>query len=469
MSGGRRGSAWLCALAIGGALVGGTDAIAGDDVLVLAADPEAATRPVASRLPDGAGFQALDLPIEQRPAGAWLLGATADPFCPTPSLTADDVAVTLSRAEDLVDDLQTGPALALLSELRGRLGCLDEPASAESLAGLHFLEAVAAHFEGDGSAAALAMRRVLAVRPGGGFDESYPPALREAWNAAREQVLALPRSLVRVEITSPAGARLDGWLDGRPIGVDGLEALVGEHLMQIAAADGSLTGGVVRFAAGVPVAVLSPSDASAFLAALDLRDQRLLATWIADRLGDPSAPHTWVVDGSGALIALGEATPEPLAVQRRRRLVAPGPPVLVAVGGGYARIGRWDYASFPVEFSFRIVGPLRVVGGARVEVGSARQDPIDPEVQHGSVLVPFGAGLGVRLGGAVHPLVHVQAQFAVDAGDGAVPRLHAGLSGTVGLELPLGRSGLALRPFLDVGFLGEWFVARGGVQLVLGG
>lgn len=430
-------------------------------VVVVAADPQAAEGKVKALLGEQP-YELRALPDGLEMAGLWLLGARPTGLCPTPSLTAAEVADALTDAQRRIDEVEVEEGQARLQALRNRLGCLDSPADPEALWSLHFLEAVTAHFVSGPEAAGPALHRALAVRPGAAYDESYPPDLREAYLAAQTDVMEAGWARVL-----PVGS-FDGQavlVDGAEVPAAGLELIPGEHLLQIRSADGLLRGGSLVLEGGGLFVVGAPSRLSRGLSALD-RDQQVgLAAWLADQLGLDADGRLWVLDAGRDVVALGEGSG---LVRPTGPEVATKPPLLqVAVGGGYQRIGGWDYGLFAVDASILLVGPLRLQVHARPAVGRAS------ELRPGEVpvVVPFGFGPQLRLPGPVHLRVGALLELVVDRNEGVVgeTRLIAGFVGTVGVDIPLRDSPLTLRPSFEGGVLGPapWPVVRGLVELVL--
>ena len=430
---------------------------------VVAADPEAAEGKVRALLGDQP-FELRSLPDDLDVAGLWLLGASPVGLCPTPSLTAADVAEALTDAQRRIDEVEVEEGQARLTALRNRLGCLDSPADPEALWSLHFLEAVTAHFATGSEAASPALRRALAVRPGAAFDESYPPELRDAYLAAQQDVMAAgwARVLPLGELGGEAVL-----VDGAEVPASGLELIPGEHLLQLRSAEGVLRGGSLTLGGGALLVVGSPQGLSRGLAALSREQQADLGAWLAARLQLTEGSRVWIADAGKDVVALGEGTGLVRPAGPATSSGSEAPLVQVALGGGFQGIGHWNYGAIAIDASVRLVGPLRLQVSVRPSIGSP-SDLLPGEVP---VVVPFGLGPQLRLPGKVHLRVGGMLQLVVDSNETAdgAPRLLAGVVGTIGADIPLKGSPLALRPSFEGGALGPapWPVLRGLIELVL--
>jgi hypothetical protein len=447
-------------------LVGGAGvarANEGAPVVVVAADPEAVEGKVRGLLGEHP-YELRGLPDELEVAGLWLLGASPSGLCPTPSLTADEVATALADAQRHIDEVEVEEGQARLSALRNRLGCLDSPADPEALWSLHFLEAVTAHFVSGPEAAGPALHRALAVRPGAAFDESYPPDLRDAYLAAQREVMAA--GWAKVLPLGELGERTV-LVDGTEVPASGLELMPGEHLLQLRSAEGLLRGGSLVLGGGEMLVVGAPKKLSRDLAALTTQQQADLVAWLTARLELAEGSRVWIADSGRDVAALGEGTglvrpagPATSAAQR-------GPLLQVALGGGFQSIGHWIYGAIAIDASIRLAGPLRLQVFVRPAIGS----PSDLAPGEVPVVVPFGLGPQLRLPGKVHLRLGGLFQLVVDSNespDGSTRVLVGGL-GTIGVDIPLKGSPLALRPSFEGGVMGPdaWPVLRGLFELVL--
>ena len=430
--------------------------------LVLAADPAAAAAAVEPRLVRGAAPEIREWPRSHVVGGAWTFGVLPSAFCPTPSLSVQRLEETLLRVQGLLDSVETEEASASLGAIRQTIACLDAPPDATVLWRLHFLEGVSGYYnDGDAEAALPALSRALAIRPGEGYDDAYPPGLRDAYVARQAEILTVGEA--RVLVAGPADRPLQAWVDGVGVPVEGMGLTPGEHLLQVRGTDGVVRGGVVALAAGDVSAFAAPESAAGLLRRLSGPEQ----VRIADGLRGEDVRPIWLVDGGGDLLALGAALPPrrgaiPLGPVTRR-----SPLALISVGGGYQNSGEWDYAAGAVDLSIRIVGPLRVGAMVRPSVGAATSSWADGKSRR-PVLVPFGVGAVFRLEGPVSPRLAVHFQGAVETREGGAMSFLPGISGTAGLDIPLGASPLAIRPMVEAGLVQRAFTVRGLLQLVIG-
>lgn len=154
---------------------------------------------------------------------------------------------------------------------------------------------------------------------------------------------------------------------------------------------------------------------------------------------------------------------------RRARRSARVPFFLVGAGGGYQRTGAYNYGAFSADLSFGLIGPLRVEATVRGGVSvSYTNDDGETEATGRYLLMAIGVGPALEFAGPVRPRVGVHLQIAPNpslVGGGAVL---VGFVASGGVDVPLGRSGVAVRPVFDIGTLGTMFTVRGMVQLVVG-
>jgi hypothetical protein len=433
-------------------------------IVVLAVDEDAASARMPALVESGTVYQVSTAPDVIEVAGLWLLGASPSGLCPTPSLTADEVVAALADAQRRIDEVEVEEGQARLSALRNRLGCLDSPADPESLWSLHFLEAVTAHFAAGAEAAMPALERALAVRPGAAYDDSYPPDLRDAYLAAQQGVMSAgwARILPMGELEGQAVL-----VDGTEVPAAGLEVIPGEHLLQLRSADGVLRGGSLVLEGGGLLVVAAPRKLARALTGLDRGQQEALASWLGPLLAAPPDARIWIADQGREFVQLGEdgGLVRPAATRQTDGFQAPL--LQIAVGGGAQRIHHWSYGMFAVDVSVRLVGPLRLRVFARPAIGVASESAPGQV----PVVVPFGLGPQLRLPGPVHFRVGALFQMALDSNESPEgdTRLIAGLAGTVGADIPLPNSPLALRPSFEGGVLGAvpWPFVRGLVEVVI--
>jgi hypothetical protein len=145
------------------------------------------------------------------------------------------------------------------------------------------------------------------------------------------------------------------------------------------------------------------------------------------------------------------------------------PALLFAGGGGYARLGEWDYATASLDVSVRIVGPLRAEVGLRPGWVTTSPTLASTTAETRTfVLLDIAAGLGLEFAGPVHPRVAALFRVAPNPSGIAGPEALVGAAIAGGLDLPLGTPVVALRVQAELGLLGLNFSARVGGAIVVG-
>ena len=431
-----------------------------DEVLLLATTAELGAEAARSLLPAGRPHRVVEMPAGRTASDAWVLGAGLLDSCPTPSLTGEEVDVALALAREHIDAVLLEEGRALLAGLRPRLGCLDGPADPTSLWTLHFLEAVAAFFDGDTGGARASLERALAVRPGQGYDPSYPPELRTMYLEAQDRLRAPGWAMVH------AGEGSEVLIDGSPVAGGGRSLIGGVHLLQVRDGEGVLRGGRLEVEAGRPIVIAPPGAAGRLAAALPEDQQAELASGLWTALTEQEGRRVWLVDEAGGVVALAERSPA-RTVTLSGRSRAGHPSLELALGGGYQRLGRWDYLALEFEVTARLVGPLRLAVRVAPALGEARQEPKDGP-NHVPVLPLFGVGVTVRIPGPIRPLLGALVQLAPDVNQAEEgPRVLAGVVGRAALQIPLGDTPLSVQPAFEGGFLGSWGLVRGTVSASL--
>ncbi len=162
----------------------------------------------------------------------------------------------------------------------------------------------------------------------------------------------------------------------------------------------------------------------------------------------------------------------------------------IALGGGYQRLGPFNYALVSLELAVQLVGPLRLVGGVRPgwaiseSISLTVDDELETTTEPTETRMLLNGAIGLELGfaaGPVRPRVALMAQFApnltystLEAEDGTVsdrPDWPAFLAGAVlagGVDIPLSTDTVALRIAGEVGNLGPQFNAKIGGGFVIG-
>lgn len=157
------------------------------------------------------------------------------------------------------------------------------------------------------------------------------------------------------------------------------------------------------------------------------------------------------------------------AALRRARQNAQVPFFLVGVGGGYQRTGAYNYVSIAADLSFGIVGPLRVEVLYRTGASLSYTNDDGETEQTGTYwLNAIGLGPALEFAGPVRPRIAVAFQLAPNpslVGGGTVL---VGVLASAGVDVPLGRTGLAFRPVIEAGNLGPMFTFRGMAELIVG-
>lgn len=393
--------------------------------------------------------------------GTWLLGAPLSGFCAVPTMSAAELRRALDFARTRVDELETATGRDAIAQVRSRLGCLAEPASGEELWRLHFLEAVAASYSFGPAAALPALERALAMRPGAGFDPSYPPDLGRLYAAAQEKVLGQGHAFIVTTSAEGAGA---AWVDGNAVPKEAGQLVApGEHLLQIRGIDGVLRGGTATLRDGDVVVIGDPKKIGALLLRMDRTRQRTLARWLGRTLAQTEDRRVWVTDGGGSLVRLAERN-EDLGSQR------PGS-VGIAARGGYQLLSRHSAAILAVDGDVRIAGPLHVTVHGRLSIGAPWTNAIDG-TQSVPLLVPFGAGVEARSPGRTTTSFGLAFSGAFDQQGAelarALPALGAttsvrflpGLLGSVGVDHLPREQRLRLSVRLEGGILGLAPVVR---------
>ncbi len=183
-----------------------------------------------------------------------------------------------------------------------------------------------------------------------------------------------------------------------------------------------------------------------------------LSTFVADPGNQRYLPDL-VRDGERRLRHLdrgGAAPPE----------IEFGPRATVSVGGGYELLvdsaSPHHYGGLGLDGSIQIVGPLRAVVFGRFGWGTATEGA--DGIQR-SLLIPVGAGIGLRLGDALG----FRAQVRLDVAPNQVPELGGdalvGISGVVGGAFQLGSIPLEIRPEATFGVLGGFFHFSAGLSV----
>lgn len=203
-----------------------TRAMAGDNRLVVAGDPELAR----ARLAGGASLppdqiRALTLAESLPKQPLVLVGPGKLDACAGKPSTNAEIREAADSAEKLVAYVEFDQALGELDIASSKLGCLGEPADGALAARVYFLQGVVAHGRGDSASADAAFRLALAFKPDLRWDENFPPDAVPLFEAAKVGSAA-PTHLAVV----PAPAAV--WVDGRTQPGGGVDVSPGVHLVQ---------------------------------------------------------------------------------------------------------------------------------------------------------------------------------------------------------------------------------------------
>ena len=439
-------------------------------ILVYAADPVRAEASVRRKVGRDAQLVVREVTGSLTDGGVWFIGLDVSGMCPVASVSAADVAARLARGQAQIDELDVEAGLAALTGLRQTLGCLDEPIDPSVLWTLHFVEGVASYYERGVGAAGPAFARALAIGPGEAFDDSYPPELRDGYLDIQSRIMTSGRAHL-LSTTDDGAAPGAVWIDGLPVTGRGSSVLLGEHLLQFRDVDGALRGGVIRVGAGDVVAIGDPDRFSESLERLELSQQKVLADWLAEHAGLAAGTRVWLQDSRGRSSLLG-ASRSPTGGGSGAPARADGTRLLLlGLGGGYQRTRDWDYVSLAIDISVRLVGPLRIELFARPAVGEVARSAAGDRHPDGvrPILATFGLGPVLLFDLPVRPRIGAHLQLAPNPdGTGGAPRFLVGAAGSLGVEIPLGRSPLAIRPVVEVGVLGPLFSLRGMAELTVG-
>jgi hypothetical protein len=154
--------------------------------------------------------------------------------------------------------------------------------------------------------------------------------------------------------------------------------------------------------------------------------------------------------------------------------VRPAPTVVIGLGGGYQLTASaeqpFHYGQIGLDVSIKLYKILRLTVFARPGfTGPLRHESgLLAEPRQYTTLVSFGLGPELRWEGPVRPSVSLRLQLAPDDGLHAETKVLPGIAAVGALDIGLGRSVMAIRPMVEVGALGQMFLLRGGVQVVVG-
>jgi len=329
-------------------------------------------------------------------APGWAVAVATFTACTTDP--TGSLADALATGRQLVDELSSAKAIALLRAAIDGLPCSSSPSTREQLLAALELLGQAAQDEGRSDAAADAYRQLLAADPahqlstppGTGYDALFADVRREV-NTLR------PSQLTVQHIEGAAVT----W-DGAPVAARSalsMPALPGRHLLQWWESGASRGAWVdVRAAEVAVVSGLStgpgwlltegPSDAAKQLA---------LTVWLRDVATANELDALAVIQEPGRGYTVTDAiTPWAGRAPPARAATTPlGPELRLAVGGGYALIQGFHFGEVTGALDVRLVGPLHL----RID-GSLGLSPIDlGDPALGTVAALPGVGAGV----AVHP------------------------------------------------------------------
>lgn len=159
----------------------------------------------------------------------------------------------IAEATQAFDEARVDDARARLAAASEALRCQQQVVSRETLLELYQLDALASVADQDPKAALFAIIRSVTLDPSAAPPEDVGPELIEQhsqWAARLEQ------DMIRVSATR---TDIDVWVDGEPLGLDPIQVISGEHLVQVR--DGGVWSSgfheliVDRVPAGLPLSV----------------------------------------------------------------------------------------------------------------------------------------------------------------------------------------------------------------------
>jgi hypothetical protein len=157
------------------------------------------------------------------------------------------------------------------------------------------------------------------------------------------------------------------------------------------------------------------------------------------------------------------------AALKAARAYPPVPLLLIAGGGGYQRLGRYDYAVASFDLSLRLKGPLRIEAGVRPG-WSLSWTNADGTTEPTARFLLFDIVVGpvLEFAGPVRPRVGGIFHIAPNPAGVGGPEVLAGGALVLGVEVPLGSKSVAFRAGGEIGNLGPMFNARLTGSLVVG-
>jgi hypothetical protein len=153
---------------------------------------------------------------------------------------------------------------------------------------------------------------------------------------------------------------------------------------------------------------------------------------------------------------------------------------ILGLGGGYQRIeapgvekGGWHYGVAALDVSFRLKGPLALMGFARLGWSEETRDTTDEEADGDAELrtfslqTAFGLGPMLRFAGPVYGFVGVLLQVAPNGQPTFDSPVLVGAALTGGLEIPFPDTPLGVRVYGEVGNLNDSITVRGMGGMIL--
>ncbi len=145
------------------------------------------------------------------------------------------------------------------------------------------------------------------------------------------------------------------------------------------------------------------------------------------------------------------------------------PLLLISAGGGYQRLGRFDYALVSADVSLRLIKMLRLEAGVRPGWSvSATNEAGASEPTGRYLLLDIVVGPVLEFAGPVRPRVGGMFHIAPNPAEVGGPKVLAGGQVVVGVDVPLGSPFVAFRVAAEIGNLGPMFNARVTGGLVVG-
>lgn len=153
---------------------------------------------------------------------------------------------------------------------------------------------------------------------------------------------------------------------------------------------------------------------------------------------------------------------------------------ILGLGGGYQRVeapsvpgGGWHYGAAALDVSFRLKGPLALMGAVRLgwseesKNTDGEETDGDPDTMSFSLQSTFGVGPVLRFAGPVYGFVGVLLQIAPNDQPTFESPVLVGAALTGGLEVPFPETPLGVRFWGEIGNLHDAITIRGMGGLIV--